>query len=310
MAAISEQPGRPCGVRISNLIGLVGVLLDPFIGLAIALPHFFLFRAFLRRLDTPLRRRRGVVFVLGGIEGPSLAQIRVVLGLIRGGWRGAIRVVEWNRGLPIIRPVVNLTSRARHERESHCLVDLIRAHRAAHPATTIALVAQSGGCWVTVRALEKLAGGGEAVEAAVLIAPAISPRHDLRRAASGCVARPVSVHSPFDWVMLGAGTTLLGTADRRWGPAAGLVGWRHATADPCERQELVHALTWQPSWARLGHLGGHCTSAAPGVVAKVLTPLIRAAGSLAVERAGHAGLFDRVEDDRAGGQPDLVVDAG
>ncbi len=310
MAAISEHPDRPCGVRLSHLIGLVGVLFDPLIGLAITLPHFFLFRTFLRRLDSPLRRRRGVVFVLGGIEGPSLAQIRVVLGLIRGGWRGAIRVVEWNRGFPIIRPIVNLASRARHERESDRLVDTIRAHRAAHPATTIGLVGQSGGCWVAVRALEKLAGAGEAVDAAVLIAPAISPRHDLRRAASGSRTRLVSVHSPFDWVMLGAGTTILGTADRRWGPAAGLVGWGNAAAGGCMRRELVQALTWQPSWARLGHFGGHCTSAAPGVVAKLLTPLIRAAGSLAVERAGHARLFNRVENDRAGGQSDLVVDAG
>lgn len=310
MTSRGEKSQSRCGVGLPHLIGLIGVLLDPLLGLAITVPHFFLFRSLLRRLDTPLRRRRGVALVLGGIEGPSLAQIRMVVGLVRGGWRGAIRVVAWNRGLPFIRPIVNLTSRARHERESAALVDAIRAFHARHPGAPVCVVAQSGGCWIAVRAMEKLDEAREAIDAAVLIAPAISPVYDLTRAARACRTRIVSIHSPFDWVMLGAGTTILGTADRRWGPAAGLVGWCERAGQTPEGCGVPNALTWTPAWARLGHFGGHCTSAAPRVVAAYVAPLLRDAASLAIERAGHGRFLDRVEDDSARGKPDLVVDPG
>ncbi len=299
------QKDSACGFRIASLIGLVGVLLDPLIGLVISLPHFPLFRAFLSRLDHPLRRRRGVAFVLGGIEGPSVAQVRVARGLVLGRWRGAIRIVEWNRGWPLVRPLVNLSSRTRHERESDNLVAAIREHRATYPMTAICLIGQSGGCWIIVRALEKLATAGETVDAAVLTVPAISPRYDLSRAAAACATRIVSTHSRFDWVMLGVGTTVLGSADRRWGPAAGLVGWTHENS-----AKAVRALFWTPAWARLGHLGGHCTSAAPRLIARYIAPVFRAAALLASERAGHLRLFDRVEDDRTGRQSNLVVDGG
>lgn len=297
--------------------GFVGLALDPLLGLLILFPHIGLFRRFLRRLDTPLRRRRGAALILGGIEGPSAAQVRAARGLLRGRWRGAIHIVEWNRGVPLLRPIVNLTSRARHERSAEELVGEIRAHRLAYPGTTIGVLSESGGCWVLIRALEKLADADESIDVAVLAAAAVSPHYDLRRAAAACRAPLLSIRSLFDWFMLGLGTMLFGTADRRHCRGAGLVGWKCAKPEQgppdgaASQRPLGHVamLTWTPEWVQLGHLGGHCTSAAPGVVARYVAPRFNNAGSLAIQRAGEARLLDRVEDDPAGRQPDFVVDA-
>ena len=215
-------------------------------------------------LDTTRRRRRGLVIVLGGVEGPSFFNARIVHGLVAGRLRGAIRRIDWNDGIPFIRSAVNLMSRPHHEHWARIVADQIAAHRAAYRDAPVAIVSQSGGCWIAIRALELLPESCR-ITTAVLHAPAVSPQYDLRPAAARCERAIVSVEAIGDYVLLGAGTIIAGTADRRHTPAAGLVGWKSPPA------KLI-SLRWRPAWLRRHHLGNHTTSAARRFVRDVITP--------------------------------------
>ena len=254
-------------------------LFDLLIGPAFALPHYSLFRHRERRWDTPQRRRRGLALILGGIEGPSLAQHAMAAGLLRGGWRGAVRVFRWNGGVPLVCCAQNLMSTRRHERRSDELVSQVLAYRQAHAGMPVVLVAVSGGCWVAVRALEKL-GRERALAAAVLIAPAISPRYDLRAAVAGTRDGILTVRSPYDIVLLGLGTSLVGTSDRRFGWSAGNRGFAFT-------HERLHERVWKPDDMRWGYMGSHCTSIAEAFLAREVTPWLLRASQLRWSASRH-----------------------
>ncbi|MEP0847254.1 MAG: hypothetical protein HRF50_10610 [Phycisphaerae bacterium] len=252
-------------------LAILASLLDPLIGTLFALPHLSLFRRRERRWNSARRRRRGLAIVLGGIEGPSLAQHAVAAGLIRGGWRGAVEIQRWNSGLPLVRCFINLMSAARHERAAAALREHIREYQREHPDRPIHLVGISAGCWIVVRATARL-DADEAVDAAVLLAPAVSQSADFDAAARRCRAGVHIVRSPWDFMMLGVCTTIFGTADRVHGPCAGWLGLRRTTAGVTEH-------VWRRAWARHGYLGSHCTATVPAFIAGEVAPLLRGAGA-------------------------------
>lgn len=248
---------------------MFAALLDPLIGTLLSLPQGPLLRRREARWNTPRRRRRGLVVILGGIEGPSLAQHAVAAGLLRGRWRGAVVVHRWNGGVPLVRAFVNLMSRRKHERAADELLAILDVYRREQPGRPLHLLAVSGGCWVAIRMLEKWTD--HAVETAVLLAPAVSADVDLTAAAGRCRRGVCVVRSPLDFVMLGLGTLLFGTSDRRHAPAAGLRGFRRRPAGVTE-------LSWRPEWMRLGHFGGHCTAVSSAFIAARITPLLNNPG--------------------------------
>jgi len=216
------------------------------------------------RWDTTRRRRRGLVVVLGGVEGPSLYARAMATGILKSGWRGAVVVYEWNAGPPIVRALKNLMNREHQERCAGELVRMIRGHRTRHGNTRVALLAQSGGCWIVVRALEHL-GAAEAIDRAVLLAPAISPGHDPTRAAMGCREGMASVGGPGDLFFLGLGTSVFGTSDRHFGPSCGLTGWR--TSPPG-----FDDVSWRPAWVRFAYVGNHVSTVSPIFIRRVIAP--------------------------------------
>lgn len=216
------------------------------------------------RADTPRRRRRGLAVVLGGIEGPSLFNHSMVLGVLKSRYRGSVVRFDWNAGIPLVRSLVNLIHRRHKERQADKLARLITDYHASHPGAPVSLVAQSGGCWIVVRALEKLPPNSS-VHTAVLIAPSISPGYDISRAAARCAGGMVSVGGPGDYIFLGLGTLLFGTSDRVFSPSAGWIGWHHRPPGFVEQR-------WHPAWLKYGYLGNHTSSSARHFVAGVVGP--------------------------------------
>lgn len=272
-SASAVRSGRPFAPRRDDAeleISVLAALLDPLIGFLFALPHLFLFTHCERRWQTPCRVRRGLVIVCGGIEGPSLAQHGIAGGLLRGGWRGAVHIFRWNTGIPFWRCGVNLMNRAYQQRRAAELAGMIREYTRLQPGRPIHLVAVSGGCWIVTQALELLHSCDKAptVDQVILLAPAISPTADLSRAARAVNGQLHLFKSRFDFVMLGAGTTLLGTSDRRFGPAAGWRGLRNPPTNVCQHE-------WLAAFADHGNLGSHCTSVAPGFIRSIIAPLLR-----------------------------------
>lgn len=258
-AAHVDAPPYP---RAWTLFAVLAGCLDPIIGLYAHIAGIFVRSRVPPRANTPMRRRRGLTLVVGGIEGPSAANRSMAMGVLRSGYRGAVARFHWNRGPPLLRMAINLMSRRHHEFRSDELVQQIVDHLREHPTAPVNLLAQSGGCWIVVRALEKLPPG-ITVQSAVLLAPAISPGYDIQRAAERCDRALVSIGAPGDILLLGLGTTLFGTSDRVHTPAAGWVGWHH-------HPERFRELRWHPRWIRHGFLGNHVTSGAARFVARVV----------------------------------------
>jgi hypothetical protein len=248
-----------------NLIPLAGGLFDPFLGVLSAWREIFWNMQPDGRADSPKRRRRGLAVVLGGIEGPSRFNRAMSFGILTARYRGAVVRYNWNAGIPGLRSLVNLMSRSHHEKWSDRLVKLICEHKRSYPSAPISLLAQSGGCWITIRALEKLPSDVK-ISRAVLLAPSISPAHDPSHAAANCTHGLFSIGGPGDLLFLGLGTSIFGTSDRANGPAAGLIGWRH-------RPDGFTELRWRPEWTRLGYLGNHTSSGALRFVQRVVTPM-------------------------------------
>src|SRR5262245_43000071 len=108
MAEDSCNSNDPCVPWHWKLLAISAGLLDPVKGVLVGLPGGLCGLGSTRRWDTQQRRLRGLAIVLGGIEGPSIYQGLMGLGLLRGGSRGAIVVHHWNRGVPIVRMFRNL----------------------------------------------------------------------------------------------------------------------------------------------------------------------------------------------------------
>ena len=247
---------------------MIAGLFDLPYGLSIRLLTPFRFAQIPANADTPRRQRRGLTIVLGGIEGPSFFNARMVQGVLASGYRGAVRRVDWNDGILFVRSAVNLMSRRHHERHAREVVEIATAHQAEHPCAPISIIAQSGGCWIAVRAVE-LMPESLRVSTVVLHAPAISPGYDLSRAAERCSHALISVEACGDYVIVGLGTLLFGTSDRRHRLSGGLVGFRRHTSK-------FIAMRWRPSWMKHWHLGNHTTSASFAFVRDFIGPFLLA----------------------------------
>ena len=265
--------------RYLNAIAILSGIIDPLWGVFIKIVGI-LWRPPLPKLaDTPRRRRRGLTLILGGIEGKSKYNLDMVRGILRSGYRGSVVRFDWNHGVPFWRSLVNLMSRRHHEQQSAAVAEVIRDYKREHPDAPVCMVAQSGGCWIVVRVLERLPKGIR-VATAVLLAPAISPGYDIQAAAARCDCELISIGSLGDFFFLGLGTMLLGTSDRVFTPSAGLVGWHHRPTGFVE-------LRWHPSWCRVGYFGNHTTTSSPTFVAAVVGPRLPwRAGYLASAASG------------------------
>jgi hypothetical protein len=274
--AMSDAPpplatGGAGGARAAGgwAVALLAGLLDLPAGVLGKIASIFWRPPLPARADSPRRRCRGLALIVGGIEGPSPYNYAMGMGLLLGRYRGAVVRFDWNDGIPFLRSLVNLASRRHHEAQSRRLASAIADHLALHPGSPVCLLAQSGGCWIAARALEELPPTA-AVDIAVFLAASVSPGRDLERAAGRCRRGLWSVGGPGDYFFLGLGTLLLGTSDRVFTPAAGLVGWRRPPPGLVE-------LSWRPAWVRFGYLGNHTTSSSAGFIRRIIAPLLMAA---------------------------------
>ncbi|WP_422928237.1 serine aminopeptidase domain-containing protein [Singulisphaera sp. PoT] len=218
----------------------------------------------------------GLVLVADGVGGLDLCGtgLRYVMGALR--LPMDVRVVNWGHGFG--RWHADLTNVKNRDRRAKEIVEAVIAYRAEHPGRPVFLVGKSGGTGLVVKALEHLPE--DAVEAVVLLAPALSPRYDLSRALLA-VRRDVTVFwSPLDVVVLGLGTSLFGTIDRRRSVSAGMVGFRIPKGlDEAGRARYakLRQVRWRPRMASTGYLGGHVGPDSPAFLKKYVVPLLRVA---------------------------------
>jgi len=216
---------------------------------------------------------QGLVLVADGVGGLDLCAVglRYVMGAMKAPFQ--VRTVPWGHGFG--RWHADLTNTARLEEKAAEAARDVEEFLAGHPGAPVYLVGKSGGTGVVVKTLERLPEGS--VEAVVLISSALSPGYDLTRALRAVRREMVCFWSPLDVFVLGAGTVVFGTIDRRQSVSAGLVGFRRPT-NPSDEQAAQYAklrqIRWRPAMAPTGYMGGHVGPDCPAFLRKYVVPLL------------------------------------
>ena len=243
-------------------------------------------------LDSVASHERGLVLVADGVGGLNLCGEGLRHVVPKAGLPHEVRVVPWGHGL--FRWHADLTSVPNQVTHARWIRQTVLEHREQFPAAPVFLVGKSGGSGVVARALELLAdpevdadspnGGGistRPITACVLLAPALSPSYDLTRALSAVERELVVFWSPLDVIVLGLGTWLFGTIDRKHSVAAGLVGFQPPTVDPSlasPDRALAYArlrqIPWRLSMGTTGYLGGHVGPDSPAFLKKYVVPIL------------------------------------
>jgi pimeloyl-ACP methyl ester carboxylesterase len=215
---------------------------------------------------------QGIVFTAdgaGNFQGTSRALRQAIADQ---GLPLRVETVDWSHGFG--RFLADQVHQAHTQAEGRRLAQQVSCYHQGHPGRPVYLVAHSAGSAVVLAAAEALPP--DSVERIILLAPAVSARHDLRPALA-CARQGVDVfHSDRDWGYLGVGIALVGTADRHWAPAAGRGGFRPAVESPEEAALLARLRQhpWHPCLAWTGNNGGHYGAYQPAFLHAYVLPLL------------------------------------
>jgi pimeloyl-ACP methyl ester carboxylesterase len=229
-----------------------------------------------RSLRTEGRYDKGLVIVLPGIEGQSTWNRNIAKGLARGGVESAIEIYDWTTGTVLLF-AVNLRALERNKAEARRVAERIMDYQDRYPGRPVHLFGHSGGGGEAVLILEALPPKRK-ISAAFLLAAAIGPEYDLRRALRRTEYGIYNFYSPYDIGFLKAGTTMMGTIDGRHTSAAGNRGFKIPWGMDSEGRRLygekLHQQIWIRKMRNSGHRGGHFGWADPRFVADWLAPIV------------------------------------
>ncbi len=209
----------------------------------------------------------GLVVFCSGLRwfGVRWGKRGVPAGLRKAGFAGRFVYWDWHvawRGwlaLPALKDAKLM------QREAKKISEFIVEQQHTFPDRPIYLLGCSAGGHLALRALELLPAGAS-VEAVGLISPAVDCHRNLTPVLDKFRSRLVLTYSLADWLVLGLGTWLFGTADRKHAVSAGMVGFKNASDD------RIIQIPWRPGMIFSGRLGGHPTAEPPKFIAKYLAP--------------------------------------
>ncbi len=184
----------------------------------------------------------GTVFVVGGVGGLDPIQTWAPWTLPRAGVPHHIEVFTWTHGkcrlLRDLQDVRYLLAQADR------LAVAVREVQRHEPGRPIYLLGHSAGTGIILAAAEKLPPAS--IERIILLSAAVSPQYDLRGALRATRRELVSFNSTFDRFCLDWCTSLFGTVDRVYGPAAGLDGFQTPPDLDDEGRRLYQRLVQVP----------------------------------------------------------------
>lgn len=213
----------------------------------------------------------GLVIVLPGIEGRSLSNASISLALCDEQIPLAVQVYDWTAPLG---PLFNQCAYARNREAAAALARHIAEYRREHPGGRVFLIGHSGGTAIAAWAAEALPPG-DRVDGIIMLASSLSPGYDLTAAGRRAEMGIVSFYSGHDTALLGVGTTLFGTMDRRNGEAAGKVGFNGRSASYSTAAKLFQ-IPWSQKMVRTGYIGCHFSCCSGKFIATYVAPLTTA----------------------------------
>jgi pimeloyl-ACP methyl ester carboxylesterase len=193
------------------------------------------------------------VLHLNGIGGERSIDRMLVQGLKQGGVEGDYRIYDWTGDES---GMLALSDVKLHQSESAKVAAMLLDYRTGHPNDRIILTSHSAGAGIAAWALARLPAD-VSIDTWVMLAPALSPKFDLSQALAHVKGKAYAFTSMNDVIVLGAGTTLMGTVDRVKTDAAGRVGFTEPiSADAVQYQKLV-SVPYDMAWIRFGNVGDH-----------------------------------------------------
>ncbi len=199
--------------------------------------------------------QRGLVYVFPGIGGGAWYLDHAYKAFRDAGVDCAILIDEWET--PFYNAMGHLQNYDANRAHAAKVAEKIVDFRRRQPDAPINLVGYSAGGGIVVMVAEAVPDDLR-LHNVVLAQSAVSPTHDLTQILNRVDGKLVNLYSPYDWFVLGWGTTTFGTVDREHVASAGKVGFDVQAAVP---QEAQRAKLVQKSWTAemiwTGHLGSH-----------------------------------------------------
>lgn len=219
------------------------------------------------------RLDQGLVVVLPGIEGAGRLNREICQGLYDGGVRAAVQLCDWTSSYG---PLYNLRAEGRNREKAAEIAANIAHYRAAYPNRPVVLVGQSGGGAMAVWIVEALPQG-QRVDGVIMLAASLSPQYMLDIALSKSQRGIINFYSSRDWLLLGVGTTFVGTMDGEHTSSAGRTGFEipegHMRPGLFDR---LFQIAWSSKMASSGNSGNHLSSGAEKYVAAYVAPFVLA----------------------------------
>jgi pimeloyl-ACP methyl ester carboxylesterase len=238
-------------------------------------------------LRSAARWSKGYVIILPGIEGRSYLNENIAFGLNDGGVPGAVEIYDWTVGGSFTW-LLNLRWSDHNNKEAAKIADMIKDYQDKFPGRPVCLIGYSGGGGVAVLTLEHLPPERK-VDSAILLAPALAPDYDLRRALTRTRSGIWNYYSKYDVGFLQVGTSTFGTIEGKHARAAGAVGfvkpWGMNRAGHELYDRMLKQQEFTPQMADAGHYGLHTTWAKRAFVSRWLAPIVRASYSDAPQYA-------------------------
>jgi len=225
---------------------------------------------------SPVRLDQGLVFCLDGIGGYNIGPQWVREGLDKGGVASAIHIFEWGHG-PAGMFIADLVDETGNRKRAAELARMVENYQRFYPGRPVYLIGHSGGAGMVVFALEQMSTDTQ-VDAAFLLAPALDPGRNLAPALRHVRRYCLATSSPADFPLMGTGTSIFGTMDRKHTLSAGLVGFQVpkdlSPGDRADYRRLRQA-KWDAKLLATGHLGGHMGWSSTAFAREFIAPVLR-----------------------------------
>jgi hypothetical protein len=235
---------------------------------------------------TPVRRPaakldpKPYLLHLPGITGGFWMHDQYTRALQAGGFDAETAIYDWT-GSRFSLSV--LGQREQNLEQADKIARFLTKKHQENPQRPLYLSCESGGAGVLVWALEKLPDDVQ-VEAAILVSPALSTTYDLTPALRHVRKRMLVFPSKSDGLVLGFGTLMFGTMDRKHEKSAGLDGFTMpATADAAQYAKLEQYPYRGKFFWDYGNGGGHAWALYPHFASAYLASRL-----LEIARSGGA----------------------
>jgi hypothetical protein len=218
----------------------------------------------------------GLTLILPGIEavGPFA---NTMYNALSNTVPGAVQFFYWGIAFPE-GYLPNLMWLRRNRAKAAELAQVILRYQDQYPGRPVHIVANSGGAGPALFAVELLPLD-RGIEGIVFLSGAISSRYDLRPALRRLRKGIFNFYSHRDWLVLGVGTTLFGTSDRRPSVSCGYIGFQRPANIPGTDTlyDKLHQMAWTPELiSECGHWGTHGCSTSEQYIRRYVAPWITA----------------------------------